>query len=130
MTSALAPMPSADQLILDESKEPSADYTNLMKSNVDIKPEVVSFGKGRKSRRSPKPQSKFLALGTIEEAVNETATSMQQEFSMKDDESKKGSNYLRDSNRTDLDESGGTSSHKNSLQRVDLLNRSLSGRDD
>lgn len=59
MTSALAPMPSPDQLILEESKEPTADYGDLMKSNVDIKPEVVSFGKGRKSRRSPKPQSKF-----------------------------------------------------------------------
>lgn len=126
MTSALAPMPSADSadlLILEESKE-STDYTTLMKSNVDIKPEVVSFGKGRKSRRSPKPQSKFLALGTIEEAVNETATSMQHEFSIKDDESKLGSNHLRDSNRTDFDESGGGSHHKNSMQHVDQLSRS------
>jgi hypothetical protein len=52
---------------------------------------------------------------------------MQHEFSIKDNE---GSNYLRDSNRTDLDESGGASNHKDSMQRVDLLNRSLSGRDE
>ena len=69
-------------------------------------------------------------MGTIEEAVNETATSLQQEFSIKDDESKVGSN-LRDSNRIEFEESGGgTSQHGGSMNRVDLLNRSLSGRED
>ncbi len=40
-----------------------------------------------------------------------------------------GSN-LRDSNRIEIDESGGLSNHKESMQRVDLLNISLSGRDE
>ena len=53
MTSALAPAPTSEAR--DVESTPSADYNDLMKSNVDIKPEVVSFGKGRKSRRSPKP---------------------------------------------------------------------------
>ena len=57
MTSALAPAPTGE--VKDDDNTQSADYNDLMKSNVDVKPEVVSFGKGRKSRRSPKPQSKF-----------------------------------------------------------------------
>jgi hypothetical protein len=48
---------------------------------------------------------------------------------MKDDESKLGSNNLRSSNQIDFEESGGSiGHHKDSMQRVDLLNRSLSGR--
>jgi len=44
-------------------------------------------------------------------------------------ESRVGSNYLRSSNILDLEDSGGTSQHRNSMQRVDMLNRSLSGKD-
>jgi hypothetical protein len=36
-------------------------------------------------------------LGTIEEAVNETAVSVQNEQSVRDDESRVGSNHLEDS---------------------------------
>jgi len=61
--------------------------------------------------------------------VNETATSQMQELSVKDDESKLGSNNLRSSNQIDFDESGGASHHKESMNKVDLLNQSLSGRD-
>ena len=44
--------------------------------NMCDKTEMVRFVKGSsKKGRSPKPQSKFQALGTIDEAVNETATS-------------------------------------------------------
>lgn len=136
MSSALAPLPPAPtgeelekKLKAEESKSPDhklSDYND--KASVEIKAEVVRFGKGSsKSRRSPKPQSKFQALGTIDEAINETATSNLQEFSVKDDESKLGSN-LRSSNQIDFEESGGASHHKDSMNRVDLLNRSLSGR--
>lgn len=48
---------------------------------------------------------------------------------MKDDESRLGSNNLRSSNILDLDDSGGASQHRNSMQRIDMLNRSLSGKD-
>ena len=40
-----------------------------------------------------------------------------------------GSNNLRSSNILDLDDSGGVSQHRNSMQRIDMLNRSLSGKD-
>jgi hypothetical protein len=49
--------------------------------------------------------------------------------SMKDDESRMGSNNLRSSNILDLEDSGGASQHRDSMQRMDLLNRSLSGKD-
>ena len=48
---------------------------------------------------------------------------------MKDDESRLGSNNLRSSNILDLEDSGGASQHRNSMQRIDMLNRSLSGKD-
>ena len=46
----------------------------------EVKSEIVRFGKGSgKPRKSPNPQGKFLVLGTIEEAVNETATTNNQD---------------------------------------------------
>ena len=76
----------------------------------EVKNEVVGLGKKRgKNRRSPAPQSKFQALGTIEEAVNETATSI------RDDESRVGSNNLRSSAMIDLEDSGHLSQHKDSM---------------
>jgi hypothetical protein len=48
---------------------------------------------------------------------------------MKDDESRIGSNNLRSSNILDLEDSGGASQHRNSMQRIDMLNRSFSGKD-
>ena len=52
--------------------------------------------------------------------MNETATSI------RDDESRVGSNNLRSSQMIDLEDSGHLSnSNKDSMQRVDLLNRSL-----
>ena len=48
---------------------------------------------------------------------------------MKDDDSKLGSNNLRSSNILDLEDSGNVSHHRESMQRMDLLNRSLSGQD-
>lgn len=97
-----------------------------MANDYNVSPEMVRFGKGQKPRRSPKPQSKFMALGTIDEAINETATSqLQDQSSLRDDESKIGSNNLRSSNQIDFDESV-SNHHKESMHRVDLLNRSLS----
>lgn len=76
----------------------------------NVTPEVVGLGKHRgKKGRSPHPQSKFQALGTIEEAINETATSI------RDDESKVGSNNLRSSHMIDLEDSGNISQHKDSM---------------
>lgn len=87
----------------------------------EVKPEVTGFGKGRRKGRTPAP-SKFHALNTIDEAINETMTSI------KDDDSRVGSNNLRSSHPIyDLEEFGNTSQHRDSLHRVDLLNRSLNG---
>lgn len=82
-----------------------ADYAQ------EVKPEVPSFGKGtRKSRKQN--ISKFQALGVVEEVNSEAA------MSIKDDDSRLGSNQIRSSHR--LDEDSPTQKH--------LLNRSLSGR--
>lgn len=124
LSSALAAPDTDDRspTIATKSGKHPSDY-NVNQSQV----EAVRFVKGSgKARRSPKPQSKFCALGTIDEAVNETATSMMQDQSIKDDESKLGSNNLRSSNQIDFEESN-ASNHKESMNKVDLLNRSLSG---
>lgn len=57
LSSALAIDETKVQAIAS-SKPATSDYNE--KSNVEIKPEVVRFGKGSgRSRRSPKPASKF-----------------------------------------------------------------------
>lgn len=126
LSSALAPEPSKEA---GKESEEEKGMGNRLQGDYNMdKTEMVRFVKGSgKKGRSPKPQSKFQALGTIDEAVNETATSQMHELS--DHDSKLGSNNLRSSNQIDFEESaGGNSNHKDSMQKVDLLNRSLSGR--
>lgn len=82
----------------------------------EAKSEMVRFGKGSgKPRKSPNQQGKFIVLGTIEEAVNETTTTHNIDQSIRDDESRVGSTNLRSSNILDLDDSGGVSHHRNSM---------------
>jgi hypothetical protein len=101
---------SADAAPLDQEDKPETE----------MQKEVVRFGKGAaKKRRSPKPASKFTVLGTIDEAVNETATSMVQE-SLRDDESRI-SHQLNSSHHVNFDESMG---QREVMQKMELLNRS------
>lgn len=75
-----------------------ADKPDNLPEKTDYEPklmEAVRFVKSSRSKKSPK-QSKQI-LGTIEEAVNETAFSVQNEPSVRDDESKVGSSKLEDS---------------------------------
>jgi len=75
----------------------------------EAKTEVVSFGKGRRKEKRTQSNANKVILGTIEEVYNETATSV------RDDESRIGSNNLRSSKMIDFEDSGNLSNHRNSM---------------
>jgi hypothetical protein len=110
-----------------ELANPTADYKDVLKkehakpakSEDQVEREAVKidnprFTKGKsRAGRSPNPISKFQALGTIEEAISENATSHPEKMSSGD----MTSNNLRFSNN--IDSSG------DNMPKVDLLSKSF-----
>lgn len=118
MTPPKPPKKELSSALISESADTPIEKEET--ASTEMQKEVVRFGKGAHGkRRSPKPASKFTALGTIDEAVNETATSMVQE-SLRDDESRI-SHQLKSSNHVDFDDSMG---QREVMQKLELLNRS------
>lgn len=110
-----------------QGKKPSdlkSDYVDTNKAGIEVAKEksetVLRFSKGQsKQIRSPKPMSKFQALGTIDEAASDAGTTHVDMHSHKGDGSKREmqSNENAMNNAYEME-------YENSLNKLETLNRS------